>query len=223
MINYDLHWNPTRMVQRAGRIDRIGSEFEQIAIYNMFPDEGLEALLGIVESLSRRLPTSTPPVFWMRVCWARRCTHVTSTRCAASETKTALLSKSKSSLMELASSEFMLQQLKSLLASGAQERLDALPDGIHSGLQRSNYRGLFFYFTVPDPSGADASAFLALLRSTNRQILDNRFVIASLIAAPVHAACHRRCGCVCHSSQSAGSYPGSNQRTNRRGSSAGNR
>ena len=27
LVNYDLHWNPTRMVQRAGRIDRIGSTF----------------------------------------------------------------------------------------------------------------------------------------------------------------------------------------------------
>ncbi len=40
VLNYDLHWNPTRMVQRAGRVDRIGSEFEQIAIYNLFLEEG---------------------------------------------------------------------------------------------------------------------------------------------------------------------------------------
>jgi hypothetical protein len=38
MLNYDLHWNPTRMVQRAGRIDRIGTEFDTLLIYNMFPD-----------------------------------------------------------------------------------------------------------------------------------------------------------------------------------------
>ncbi len=30
LINYDLHWNPTRMVQRAGRIDRIGTSFETL-------------------------------------------------------------------------------------------------------------------------------------------------------------------------------------------------
>src|SRR4030042_3350274 len=47
LINYDLHWNPTRMVQRAGRIDRIGSEFPVLWVYNMFPDEGLERLLGL--------------------------------------------------------------------------------------------------------------------------------------------------------------------------------
>jgi len=43
------------MVQRAGRIDRLGSDFDTLWIYNMFPDEGLERLLGLVESLSRKI------------------------------------------------------------------------------------------------------------------------------------------------------------------------
>ena len=55
LINYDLHWNPTRMVQRAGRIDRIGTDFDVLWIYNMFPDQGLERLLGLVEVLSRKI------------------------------------------------------------------------------------------------------------------------------------------------------------------------
>jgi len=55
LVNYDLHWNPTRMVQRAGRIDRIGTEFEQLWISNMFPDQGLERLLGLVESLNLKI------------------------------------------------------------------------------------------------------------------------------------------------------------------------
>jgi superfamily II DNA or RNA helicase len=37
LINYDLHWNPTRMVQCAGRIDRLGSSFDTLSIDNMFP------------------------------------------------------------------------------------------------------------------------------------------------------------------------------------------
>ncbi|MGH2480134.1 MAG: C-terminal helicase domain-containing protein, partial [Ktedonobacteraceae bacterium] len=55
LINYDLHWNPTRMIQRAGRIDRIGSSFDTLWILNMFPDAGLEELLGLVESLTRKI------------------------------------------------------------------------------------------------------------------------------------------------------------------------
>jgi len=55
LLNYDLHWNPTRMVQRAGRIDRIGSNYDEILIHNLFPDAGLELLLGLVESLSQKI------------------------------------------------------------------------------------------------------------------------------------------------------------------------
>ena len=41
VVNYDLHWNPTKMVQRVGRIDRLGSPHSEIAVHNFFPDEGL--------------------------------------------------------------------------------------------------------------------------------------------------------------------------------------
>jgi ERCC4-related helicase len=34
LVNYDLHWNPVRMIQRAGRIDRLGTNFEELFIYN---------------------------------------------------------------------------------------------------------------------------------------------------------------------------------------------
>lgn len=55
LINYDLHWNPTRMIQRAGRIDRIGTDFDTLFIHNFFPDEGLERLLGLVQSLQTKI------------------------------------------------------------------------------------------------------------------------------------------------------------------------
>ena len=37
VINYDLHWNPVRLIQRLGRIDRIGSEHEKIYALNFLP------------------------------------------------------------------------------------------------------------------------------------------------------------------------------------------
>lgn len=57
LVNYDLHWNPVRMIQRAGRIDRLGTEYETLYIYNCFPEEGLEALLGLVSRLQERIAT----------------------------------------------------------------------------------------------------------------------------------------------------------------------
>ena len=57
LINYDLHWNPVRMIQRAGRIDRLGTTFDQLLIYNCFPEQGLETLLGLVTRLQQRIVT----------------------------------------------------------------------------------------------------------------------------------------------------------------------
>ena len=53
MINYDFHWNPIRLIQRAGRVDRIGSRHEVIKIVNILPDPIIENdlhLEGIVSS-----------------------------------------------------------------------------------------------------------------------------------------------------------------------------
>lgn len=55
-INYDIHWNPVRIIQRFGRIDRIGSKNERIQLINFWPDIDLDAyidLRGRVESRMR--------------------------------------------------------------------------------------------------------------------------------------------------------------------------
>ena len=46
IINYDLHWNPVKLIQRFGRIDRIGSEKETIYGFNFLPELGIERNLG---------------------------------------------------------------------------------------------------------------------------------------------------------------------------------
>lgn len=55
-INYDIHWNPVRIIQRFGRIDRIGSKNEVIQLVNFWPDVDLDeylSLKGRVESRMR--------------------------------------------------------------------------------------------------------------------------------------------------------------------------
>jgi len=55
IINYDLHWNPVRLIQRFGRIDRIGTEHEMIYGYNFLPEKELDRGLGLMEKLRRRV------------------------------------------------------------------------------------------------------------------------------------------------------------------------
>jgi len=55
IVNYDLHWNPVRLIQRFGRIDRIGSDHEVIYGFNFLPETGIERNLGLRQKLHNRI------------------------------------------------------------------------------------------------------------------------------------------------------------------------
>jgi len=55
IINYDLHWNPVRLIQRFGRIDRIGSEHDRVWGFNFLPETALDRNLGLRETLHHRI------------------------------------------------------------------------------------------------------------------------------------------------------------------------
>lgn len=53
--NYDLHWNPVRLIQRFGRIDRIGSEHDVVYGFNFLPETGIDKHLGLRQKLHNRI------------------------------------------------------------------------------------------------------------------------------------------------------------------------
>jgi superfamily II DNA or RNA helicase len=55
VVNYDLHWNPVRLIQRLGRIDRIGTENERVWGFNFLPELKLERNLGLHVVLRKRI------------------------------------------------------------------------------------------------------------------------------------------------------------------------
>ncbi|MFC1932282.1 helicase-related protein [Chloroflexota bacterium] len=55
IVNYDLHWNPVRLIQRFGRIDRIGSDHDIIYGFNFLPETGIERNLGLRQKLHNRI------------------------------------------------------------------------------------------------------------------------------------------------------------------------
>ena len=55
VINYELHWNPVRIIQRIGRIDRIGSEHDEIYVYNFFPETHAEKEIRIEKKVNNRI------------------------------------------------------------------------------------------------------------------------------------------------------------------------
>ena len=55
LINYDIHWNPVRIIQRFGRIDRIGSPNESIQLANYWPDISLDEYINLKERVESRM------------------------------------------------------------------------------------------------------------------------------------------------------------------------
>ena len=55
LINYDIHWNPVRIIQRFGRIDRIGSQNARIQLVNYWPDISLDEYIRLKERVENRM------------------------------------------------------------------------------------------------------------------------------------------------------------------------
>jgi len=181
LVNYDLHWNPTRMVQRAGRIDRIGALFETLWIFNMFPDEGLERLLRLVERLMTKIAHIDKAGF-LDASVLGETVHprnFNTLKRIMEEDESVI--EEEEQFSELVSSEFLEMQLRNLLDAGGKEMLEKLPDGIHSGLTKIGSKGIFFYFQAKRESEQKLH-FWRYYDLKNNSIVDNRFLIANLIA-----------------------------------------
>lgn len=57
-INYDIHWNPVRIIQRFGRIDRIGSKNSEIQLVNFWPDLNLDEYINLKARVETRMKIS---------------------------------------------------------------------------------------------------------------------------------------------------------------------
>jgi SNF2 family DNA or RNA helicase len=55
LVNYDIHWNPVRIIQRFGRIDRIGSKNDTITMVNFWPDVTLDAYINLKQRVESRM------------------------------------------------------------------------------------------------------------------------------------------------------------------------
>ena len=55
LINYDIHWNPVRIIQRFGRIDRLGSQNQTIQLVNFWPTRDLDNYINLKERVEARM------------------------------------------------------------------------------------------------------------------------------------------------------------------------
>ncbi len=129
LINYDLTWNPIRLVQRNGRIDRIGSPHAEIGIHNMFPEDELEALLHLIERLTNRIST-IDDLGLLDASVLGEVVHprTFNTLRRIRDEDGAVLDEEEARA-ELAGPEMLLKQLKDLLNRDGANMLTTLPSG----------------------------------------------------------------------------------------------
>ncbi len=182
LINYDLTWNPVRLVQRSGRIDRLRSGHEQIQVWNVFPEKELEELLHILERLQDRIG-QIDGLGMLDASVLGEVVHprtFNTIRRIANGDVTVL--DEEEGRAELAGPEVLLKQLKEMLGKEGSREVVQLPDGIHSGLRRQRVHGMFFYFRAKRPQGEGVRHFWRYIDAKSHVVTDNRFEIAQLIS-----------------------------------------
>jgi superfamily II DNA or RNA helicase len=146
MINYDLHWNPVRLIQRFGRIDRIGSEHEKVYGFNFLPETGLDKNLGLKEKLHNRIQEIHETIGEDAKILDQTEELNEEAMYAIYDSKSAQLSlfeDEKDELLDLNEAEEILRQLRSENPA-EYERITQLRDGIRSA-RDSALKGMFVF------------------------------------------------------------------------------
>lgn len=153
IINFDMPWNPMRLVQRHGRIDRIGSKYKKVFLYTIFPADRLDRLLNLEQKIIGKLAMAAasigvvPPI-----------EGASEGKQVFTETRQEIekLLREDSSIYERGATESAAQtgeEYRQTLRKALDENRDAvidLPWKIGSGMMRGKYRGVFFCAVVGD-------------------------------------------------------------------------
>lgn len=163
IINYDLPWNPMRLVQRHGRIDRIGSPHSNVFIWCFFPDAQLDAMLLLERRIRHKLAQAAASIGVEGEVIPQGATS--EVVFADDEADIRRIRKGDATLLENAgedpnahSGEEYRRDLQVALQDATTRRLlEALPFAVGSGM-RGLEPGFFFCIRVGD--GKDARTFL---------------------------------------------------------------
>ncbi len=152
VINYDLPWNPMRLVQRHGRIDRIGSPHSHLFLRTFFPDLQLDRLLKLEDRVRRKLAKAAASVGVEETPIEHGAVGLQS----FTETREEIerLQRGDASIYESGGTasaaqtgEEYRQELRKALQTG-QDEIESLAWKAGSGLAKGSQRGHFFCATV---------------------------------------------------------------------------
>jgi superfamily II DNA/RNA helicase/HKD family nuclease len=164
IINYDLHWNPVKLIQRFGRIDRIGSEKEIIYGFNFLPELGIERNLGLQQKLRNRIQEIHDTIGEDAAILDRNEQLNEEAMYAIygnkEENVQLSLFDETEELMELTDAEEILRQLKQEHPEEF-DRITRLPNGIRSA-RYSNKSGTYVFCEASDPNRPDVRSYQKL-------------------------------------------------------------
>ena len=175
IVNYDMPWNPMRLVQRNGRIDRLGSPFagQEIYLYNLFPAGELDAILDLYARLLRKISYANvsvgmeAPVFEDAAAVERNFAETSETIRAVAGEDVRVLEEAEAQLDAFSGEEFRME-LRAALAAQRLRELREMPHGAGSGFRDGTLpestQGVFFGVRLllgprADPSEVDERAW----------------------------------------------------------------
>jgi hypothetical protein len=144
------------MIQRAGRIDRLGTDYDTLYIYNCFPEQGLEKLLGLVKRLQERIATIDKEVgldgsVLGEIISGKSIEQLERLKKADTEAEKQAILEELEAEVDLVSLDEMRLPLIEFLQQVGQELVEEIPLGIHSTR----------IFDIPDSQFREGGVFLA--------------------------------------------------------------
>lgn len=191
LINYDLSWNPVKIIQREGRIDRITTVFDRIFIYNFMPEDKLETLLNLVDRINTKIQYINETVGnESKILTA---TEITNDKIFNDEEDTNILRKLKTEQDKAKVINDIEKQQESILPSEEEmqedyktyifendnnkERIMQIEDGIYSIKSSSDFKGIYMYYKVGKES------YLLFYDMLNHEFISNKAKVYSIISS----------------------------------------
>lgn len=175
VINYDLPWNPVRLVQRVGRIDRLKCPHNIIYVYNFFPEDALESILKIVERLYEKLDSINRSVgldvsVLGEAPSPKDFGYITRIYKEDKEIFDEL-----EGLSELTIGEFLKEEVLDFIKEMGKDKLEKIPNGVGSACKKEGYRGVFVAFKD------DERHYWCYYDLKTKKIIENKLEIMRII------------------------------------------
>ena len=157
LINYDLPWNPVRIIQRAGRIDRLFSPHDTVYIYNLMPEDGLEDLLKLVQNLSKKIEAIEDAValdasVLGEQIEARELDKVMKLRSGGVQADQVYLEGERDQGLDQGAE--LLNKYLDLMKEFATEDIENIPNGIYS-VKRGSSNGVYVMLKMPEEASGE--------------------------------------------------------------------